>query len=117
MFCKLQHGKIERHCYLQISKACQAVKCAFLDWCNLIRIQIPTKYKIRTNTMRIWNSISIQKVGRQQLCNQNQHTEGQRSKGKKREQKVSNSPHLLTKVWARAAPLKQELDTKAQDDK
>ena len=48
MFCKLQHGQIEINWYLQISKACQVVECAFLDWCNLIRIQITAKYKIRT---------------------------------------------------------------------
>ena len=48
MFCKIQHGKIEVIWYLQSSKACQVVECAFLDWCNLIRIQITAKYKIRT---------------------------------------------------------------------
>ena len=48
MFCKLQHGKIERIWYLQKSKAWQVVECACLDWCNLIRIQITKKYKIRT---------------------------------------------------------------------
>ena len=48
MVCKLQHGKIERIWYLQIKKACQVVECAFLDWCNLIRMKITTKYKIRT---------------------------------------------------------------------
>jgi hypothetical protein len=48
MFCKLQHGKLERIQYLQSSKAWQVVECAYLDWCNLIRIQITTKYKIRT---------------------------------------------------------------------
>jgi hypothetical protein len=46
MLCKLQHGKIERIWYLQTSKACQVVECAWLDWCNLIRIHIATKYKI-----------------------------------------------------------------------
>jgi hypothetical protein len=81
MFCKLQHGKIEIIWYLQISKACQVVE--FLDWCNLIRIQMTAKYKIRTKTMTIWDPISIRKVGRQHLCNQNQHTEGQRSKREK----------------------------------
>ena len=48
MFCKLQHGKLEGIQYLQSSKAWQVVECAYLDWCNLIRIQITTKYKIRT---------------------------------------------------------------------
>jgi hypothetical protein len=48
MFCKLQHGQIEGIWYLQISKAWQVVEYAWLDWCNLIRMQIPTKYKIRT---------------------------------------------------------------------
>jgi hypothetical protein len=48
MFCnKLQHGKIEIIWYLQISKACEVVECPSLDWCNLIRKQITTKYKIR----------------------------------------------------------------------
>jgi len=48
VFCKSQHGKIERIWYLQKSKAWQVVECACLDWCNLIRIQITKKYKIRT---------------------------------------------------------------------
>jgi hypothetical protein len=48
MFCKLQHGKLEGIQLLQSSKAWQVVECAYLDWCNLIRIQITTKYKIRT---------------------------------------------------------------------
>jgi hypothetical protein len=48
MFCKSQHGKIEGIWYLQISKAWQVVECVWLDWCNLIIIQNPTKYKIRT---------------------------------------------------------------------
>jgi hypothetical protein len=43
MFCKLQHGKIEIIWYLQISKACQVVE--FLDWCNLIRIQMTANIK------------------------------------------------------------------------
>jgi hypothetical protein len=47
MLSKLQHGKIERISYLQISKTLQVVECAYLDWCNLIRTQITTKYKIR----------------------------------------------------------------------
>jgi hypothetical protein len=29
-------------------KAWQVVEYAWLDWCNLIRMQIPTKYKMRT---------------------------------------------------------------------
>ena len=36
--------------------------------------------------------MSIMKFGRQHLCYQNQHTEGQRSK-RKREQKAQNCPH------------------------
>jgi hypothetical protein len=48
MFWKLQHGKIEIISYLQMSKTWQVVECAFLDWCNLIIMQITTKYKIRT---------------------------------------------------------------------
>ena len=48
MFCKLQHGKKEKKWYLQISKACQVVECACLDWCNLINMQKTTKYKIRS---------------------------------------------------------------------
>jgi hypothetical protein len=39
MFCKLQHGKLEGIQLLQSSKAWQVVECAYLDWCNLIRIQ------------------------------------------------------------------------------
>ena len=48
MFYKLLHGKIEIISHLQLSKAWQVVECAFLDWCNLIRIQITTKYKMHT---------------------------------------------------------------------
>jgi hypothetical protein len=44
MLWKLQHGKIERIWYLQSSKTWQVVECAYLDWCNLIRTQITTKY-------------------------------------------------------------------------
>ena len=46
--CKLQHGKIEIIWYLQVIKAWQVVECAWLDWCNLIVMQVTTKYKIRT---------------------------------------------------------------------
>ena len=48
MLCKLQHGKIEIIWYLQFSKAWQVVECTCLDWCNLSRMQLTTKYKIRT---------------------------------------------------------------------
>jgi hypothetical protein len=48
MFCKLQHQKIEGIWYLQMSKAWQVVECAWLDWCDLISVQISAKYKIRT---------------------------------------------------------------------
>jgi hypothetical protein len=48
MFCKLQHGKIEIIWYLHVLKAWQVVECAWLDWCNLIIVQITAKYKIRT---------------------------------------------------------------------
>jgi len=48
MFCKLQHGILEGIWYLQSSKTCQVVECAWLDWCNLIGIQSTTKYKLRT---------------------------------------------------------------------
>ena len=48
MFCNLQHGILEGIWYLQSSKSCQVVKCAWLDWCNPIGIQIATKYKINT---------------------------------------------------------------------
>ena len=44
----LQHGKIEIISYLQLSKAWYVAECAFLDWCNLIRIQITTKYEMHT---------------------------------------------------------------------
>ena len=48
MFCKLQHGILEGIVYLQSSKSCQIVECPWLDWCNLIGIQITTTYKIHT---------------------------------------------------------------------
>jgi hypothetical protein len=34
--------------YLQIMKVRQVSECAWLDWCNLIGMQITTTYKIRT---------------------------------------------------------------------
>jgi hypothetical protein len=48
MLSKLQHGKKEGTGYLQTMKARQAIECPWLDWCNLIVAQIPTKYKIPT---------------------------------------------------------------------
>jgi hypothetical protein len=48
MLCKLQHGKITGIWYLQMSKAWQVVDCDRLDWCNLIIIQKPANYYIRT---------------------------------------------------------------------
>jgi hypothetical protein len=48
MLCKLQHGILEEIWYLQFSKSCQVVECPWLDWCNLIGIQITTTYTIRT---------------------------------------------------------------------
>ena len=91
MFCKLQHQKIEGIWYLQMSKAWQVVECAWLDWCDLISVQITAKFKIRTKYRTIWDPMSIRKVGRQHLCNQKQHTEGQRSKGERK--KANNGPH------------------------
>jgi hypothetical protein len=46
MLCKLQHGKKYGTWYLQLTKARQAIECPWLDWCNHIVVQIPTKYKI-----------------------------------------------------------------------
>jgi len=48
MFCKLQHGMQWGTWYLQIIKPGQAVECAWLDWGNLIVLQVTTKYQIRT---------------------------------------------------------------------
>jgi hypothetical protein len=48
MFCKLQHGIKKGTWYLQIMKVRQVSECAWLDWCNLIGMQITTTYKIRT---------------------------------------------------------------------
>ena len=67
--------------------------------------------------MRIWDSISIKKAGRQHFCNQNQHTEGQSSEREREKTKGKQWFTLETKVWATGAPLKLELDTKAQDGK
>jgi hypothetical protein len=59
-------------------------------------MQITTKYKNELNTMRISDPIRIWKVGRQHLCYQNQHTEGQGQKEK--EQKANNCPLSKTNV-------------------
>ena len=48
MFSKLQSGIKYGSWYLQIIKVRQVVECAWLDWCNIIGIQITTTYKIRT---------------------------------------------------------------------
>jgi hypothetical protein len=48
MFCKLQHEILKGIWSLQSSESCQVVEYAWLDWCNIIGIQIITKYKIRT---------------------------------------------------------------------
>jgi hypothetical protein len=48
MCCKLQHGTREGIWYLQYNKTWQVVEYAWFDWCNVINIQITTKYKIRT---------------------------------------------------------------------
>ena len=67
--------------------------------------------------MTIWDPISTRKVGGKHLCNQNQHTEGQRSEREREKTKGKQWFTLETKVWATGAPLKVELDTKAQDGK
>jgi hypothetical protein len=48
MFCKLQHGLMYGYWYSQCIKVRQVVECAWLNWCNLIGIQITTTYTIRT---------------------------------------------------------------------
>ena len=48
MLCKLQHGMQLGTWYFQTIKAMEAIECAWLDWCNLILVQILTKYKIPT---------------------------------------------------------------------
>ena len=48
MLSKLQHVMQKGTWYLQTRKATQAIECPWLDWCNLIVAQIPTKYKIPT---------------------------------------------------------------------
>ena len=71
------------------------------------------------NTMTIWDPISIKIVGRRNLCNKNQHTEGQRSK-RERERERTNGKQwssLETMAYTTGTPLKLELDTKAQDGK
>jgi hypothetical protein len=55
--------------YLQNSESCQIVECAWLDWCNLITIQITTKYKIRTkydDNLRLYKN---RESRRHHLCN------------------------------------------------
>jgi hypothetical protein len=84
MFCKSQHGKIEGIWYLQLSKAA---------WNDVIWLEDNTLQNIKyvLNTMTIRGPINIRKVGRQHLCIQNRHTEGQNPK-KEREQKAHNDP-------------------------
>jgi hypothetical protein len=71
MLCKLQHGILEEIWYLQFSKSCQVVECPWLDWCNLIIIQITTTYKIRTK----YND-NLRPNKHTESRNQNQRTEG-----------------------------------------
>jgi len=67
--------------------------------------------------MVIWDPISIRNIGRQHLCNQNQYTKGQRPKRKREGTKGKQWFTIDTKVWATGAPLKLQLDTKAQAGK
>ena len=61
--------------------------------------------------------ISIRKDGRQHMYNQNQHTDGRRSKRDRDRTNGKQWSSLETKVCATRTPLKLELDTKAQDGK
>jgi hypothetical protein len=62
MFCKLQHQKIEGIWYLQMSKAWQVVQCAWLDWCDLISVQI-TKPQVKCKNNNIqWIQMKISKL-------------------------------------------------------
>ena len=69
-------------------------------WIDVIWLENKLLQNIKyvLNTMTIWDPISIRKDGRQHLCNQSQHTEGQRSerereREREREQKANNGPH------------------------
>jgi hypothetical protein len=42
MCCKLQHVMKKGSWYLQIIKVRQVAECSWLDWCNLIGMQITT---------------------------------------------------------------------------
>jgi thioredoxin-related protein len=90
MFCKLGHGKIEIIWYLQISKACQVVECPSLDWCNLIRKQITTKYKIRTK----YNENL--RPNQHNESRKTTYTEGHKDREKERERERANGKQWLT---------------------
>jgi hypothetical protein len=69
-------------------------------WMDVIWLECKSLQNIKyvLNTMRIWNPIRKMKVGRQHLCNKNQHIEGQRSKRERerereREQMGNNGRH------------------------
>jgi len=116
MFCKLQHGKIERIWYLQIIKGCQVVEFACLDWCNLIRTQMTTKYKIR-NKYKDDLRPNKYKESRKTTFVLPEPTY-RRTKVKRREkQKANNGPDKKTKVWATGTPWQLEFDTKTEDGK
>jgi hypothetical protein len=63
-----------------MSKACQFVECAWLDWCNLIGRQRTTKYKIGT---KYDDNLRLPEYRKSEdtICvtYQNQHAKGQRS--------------------------------------
>jgi hypothetical protein len=113
MLCKLQHGKYkESGTYRPIS----FVKLLnWPSWIDVIWLEIKKLQNIKyvLNTMTIWDSISIGKVGRQHLCNQIQHTEGKRSKRERTNGKQWSS--LETPLCTIATPIKLALDIKAQD--
>jgi hypothetical protein len=54
------------------------------SWIDVIWLESKSLQNIKyiLNTMTIWDQISIRKVGRQHLCSQNRHTEGQRWKSR-----------------------------------
>jgi hypothetical protein len=72
--------KIEWIWNLQMNKTCQVIECAWLDWCNLIGIQLTTKYKIHT---KYDDNLRLPEYRKSEdtICvtYQNQHAKGQRS--------------------------------------
>ena len=93
MFCKLQHGKqneFDTYRWVRLVKSLNVP-----DWIDVMLLACKSLQNIKyvLNTMIIWDSIRIEKVGRHHLCNLPEPTY-QRTKVNKRENKRQTIVHI-----------------------